>query len=70
VRDVEAIVLLVDHAAFVADLDLDLLAALVSRRAVLDTRGVLDAAAWQAHGFDLAVLGNGRARAAERTRAQ
>jgi UDP-N-acetyl-D-mannosaminuronic acid dehydrogenase len=68
VRDVQAIVVLVDHAAF-ADLDLDLLAALVSKRRVLDTRGVLDTAAWQAHGFEAAVLGNGQAQAAERTRA-
>jgi UDP-N-acetyl-D-mannosaminuronic acid dehydrogenase len=69
VRDVEAIVLLVDHAAFKDDLDLDLLAALVSRRRVLDTRGVLDGAAWHAHGFEVAVLGNGQVRATERTRA-
>jgi UDP-N-acetyl-D-mannosaminuronic acid dehydrogenase len=69
VRDVEAIVLLVDHAAFKDDLDLDLLAALVSRRQVLDTRGVLDRSAWQAHGFQVAVLGNGRVQAAERSRA-
>jgi UDP-N-acetyl-D-mannosaminuronic acid dehydrogenase len=69
VRDVEAIVLLVDHAVFKDDLDLDLLAALVSRRQILDTRGVLDRAAWQAHGFQVAVLGNGQVRAAERSRA-
>jgi UDP-N-acetyl-D-mannosaminuronic acid dehydrogenase len=69
VRDVEALVLLVDHAAFKDDLDLDLLAALVSRRQVLDTRGVLDATDWRAHGFEVAVLGNGQVRTAERTRA-
>jgi UDP-N-acetyl-D-mannosaminuronate dehydrogenase len=62
-------VLLVDHAAFKNDLDLDLLAALVTRRQILDTRGVLDRAAWQGHGFEVAVLGNGQLRAAERTRA-
>jgi UDP-N-acetyl-D-mannosaminuronate dehydrogenase len=68
VRDAEAVVLLVDHAAF-RDLDLDLLSALVGRRAVLDTRGVLDAAAWQQHGFEVSVLGNGQAHGAERARA-
>jgi UDP-N-acetyl-D-mannosaminuronic acid dehydrogenase len=68
VVDADAIVLLVDHAAF-KDLDLDLLAALVRQRQVLDTRGVLEAAAWQAHGFEVAVLGNGRDRVREGTRA-
>ena len=68
VRDAEAIVVLVDHAAF-KQLDLDLLAALVSRRRVLDTRGALDRSAWRAHGFEVAVLGSGWQPAAEGTRA-
>jgi UDP-N-acetyl-D-mannosaminuronic acid dehydrogenase len=68
VHDAEALVLLVDHAAF-KDLDLDLLGALVSRRQVLDTRGVLDRALWQAHGFAVSVLGNGQAPVVEPTRA-
>jgi UDP-N-acetyl-D-mannosaminuronic acid dehydrogenase len=68
VHDAEIILLLVDHAVF-KDLDLDLLGALVSRRQVLDTRGVLDRASWRAHGFGVAVLGNGQVRAAERTHA-
>ena len=68
VHDAEALVLLVDHAAF-KDLDLDLLGALVGRRQVLDTRGVLDRAAWQKHGFVVNVLGNGQPPAVERTRA-
>jgi UDP-N-acetyl-D-mannosaminuronic acid dehydrogenase len=56
VRDVEAIVLLVDHTAF-AELDLDLVSALVRSRRVLDTRGTLDRQAWAAHGFLIRVLG-------------
>ena len=57
VHDAEAIVLLVDHAAF-AELDLDLLAALVRTRHVLDTRGALDRPAWEARGFCVRVLGS------------
>ena len=60
VRDAEAIVLLVDHAVF-KELDIDLLAALVSRRHLLDTRGLVDASAWRARGFTVRVLGNGQA---------
>ena len=56
VRDVEAIVLLVDHTTF-AELDLDLVSALVRSRRVLDTRGALDRQAWAAHGFVVRVLG-------------
>lgn len=61
VRDAEAVVLLVDHAAF-ADLDLDLLAALVKNKVVLDTRDALDRAAWTARGFEVRVLGAATAR--------
>jgi len=57
VRDAEAIVLLVDHAAF-AELDLDLLAALVRSKHVLDTRGALDRSAWEARGFRVRILGS------------
>jgi UDP-N-acetyl-D-mannosaminuronic acid dehydrogenase len=54
----QAVVLLVDHKAF-ADLDLDLVAALVGRKQVLDTRCAIDRAAWAAHGFVVRVLGSG-----------
>src|ERR1700730_17644485 len=57
-RDAEAIVLLVDHRAF-KELDVDLAAALVGTRRVLDARNVLDRAAWQARGFEVSVLGAG-----------
>jgi UDP-N-acetyl-D-mannosaminuronic acid dehydrogenase len=59
-RDAEAVVLLVDHRAF-QDLDLDLVAALVGQRRVLDARNALDRRAWQAHGFEVSVLGSGSA---------
>jgi UDP-N-acetyl-D-mannosaminuronic acid dehydrogenase len=58
VRDAEALVLLVDHAAFGA-IDVDVVASLVGRRRVLDTRALLDPAAWEARGFEVAVLGRG-----------
>jgi UDP-N-acetyl-D-mannosaminuronic acid dehydrogenase len=58
IRDAQAIVLLVDHRAF-QDLDLDLVAALVGQRRVLDARNALDRPAWQAHGFEVSVLGSG-----------
>jgi UDP-N-acetyl-D-mannosaminuronic acid dehydrogenase len=57
-RDAEAIVLLVDHRAF-QELDVDLAAALVSSKRVLDARHALDRAAWQARGFEVSVLGAG-----------
>jgi UDP-N-acetyl-D-mannosaminuronic acid dehydrogenase len=57
-RDVEVVGLLVDHRAF-HQLDVDLVAALVGRKRVLDARNVLDRAVWQAHGFDVSVLGAG-----------
>jgi UDP-N-acetyl-D-mannosaminuronic acid dehydrogenase len=58
IRDAQAIVLLVDHRAF-QDLDLDLVAALVGQRRVLDARNAFDRQAWQAHGFEVSVLGTG-----------
>jgi UDP-N-acetyl-D-mannosaminuronic acid dehydrogenase len=58
-RDAEVVMLLVDHHAF-QELDLDLVAALVSGKRVLDTRNALDRVAWQAHGFEVSVLGAGR----------
>jgi UDP-N-acetyl-D-mannosaminuronic acid dehydrogenase len=67
-RDAEAIVLLVDHRAF-QELDVDLVAALVSGKRVLDARNSLDRASWQARGFEVAVLGSGAtpARAGRKT---
>jgi UDP-N-acetyl-D-mannosaminuronic acid dehydrogenase len=59
VRDAEAVVLLVDHSAF-KQVDLDLVAALVGRRRLLDTRSALDHAAWRERGFEVVVLGSGR----------
>ena len=57
-RDADAVVLLVDHRAF-RELDLDLAAALVSHKRILDTRNALDRAAWRARGFEIGVLGVG-----------
>ena len=57
-RDAEAIALLVDHRAF-RELDVDLAAALVRRKRVLDARNTLDRAAWRARGFEVSVLGVG-----------
>jgi UDPglucose 6-dehydrogenase len=57
-RDAEAIVLLVDHRAF-QELDVDLAAALVGGKRVLDARNALDRAAWEARGFQVSVLGAG-----------
>jgi UDP-N-acetyl-D-mannosaminuronic acid dehydrogenase len=59
VRDARAVVLLVDHRAFKEQLDIDLVAALVSRRCVLDARNALDRAAWRKAGFEVSVLGSG-----------
>jgi UDP-N-acetyl-D-mannosaminuronic acid dehydrogenase len=68
-RDARAVVLLVDHRAF-HELDLDLVAALVDRKLVLDARNALDRNAWQAHGFFVSTLGTGAtSKRAERTRA-
>jgi UDP-N-acetyl-D-mannosaminuronic acid dehydrogenase len=57
-RDAEAVVLLVDHRAF-RELDMDLVAALVSHKRMLDARNALDHAAWRARGFEVRVLGAG-----------
>ena len=57
-RDAEALVLLVDHRAF-EDLDLDLAAALVRHKRVLDARNAVDRAAWEARGFQVSVVGVG-----------
>ncbi len=72
-RDAVAVVLLVDHRAF-QELDVDLVAALVSGKRVLDARNSLDRARWQARGFEVSVLGSGpgaanRGRKTERARA-
>jgi UDP-N-acetyl-D-mannosaminuronic acid dehydrogenase len=63
VRDADALVLLVDHSAFLKQLDLDLLAALVGRKLVFDARGALDVAVWRKHGFQVEVLGGGHRQA-------
>jgi UDP-N-acetyl-D-mannosaminuronic acid dehydrogenase len=55
-RDAQALVLLVDHRAF-HDIDIDLAAALVSGKRVLDARNALDRAAWEQRGFEVNVLG-------------
>jgi UDP-N-acetyl-D-mannosaminuronic acid dehydrogenase len=55
-RDVEAVVVLVDHAVF-RELDPALVGRLVSSRRVLDARNVLDRSAWRSHGFEVSVLG-------------
>jgi UDP-N-acetyl-D-mannosaminuronic acid dehydrogenase len=62
-RDAEAIVLLVDHRAF-QELDVDLAAALVGSKRLLDARNALDRAAWQARGFEVHLLGAGTPRSA------
>jgi UDP-N-acetyl-D-mannosaminuronic acid dehydrogenase len=59
VRDADGVVLLVDHSAFVRQLDVDLVAALVRRKQVLDARGVLDRSAWEQRGFRFEQLGDG-----------
>jgi UDP-N-acetyl-D-mannosaminuronic acid dehydrogenase len=57
-RDAGAVALLVDHRAF-KELDIDLVAALIGHKRVLDARNMLDRAAWQARGFEVSVLGAG-----------
>ena len=57
-RDAEAVVLLVDHRAFVA-LDPAQVAAGMPGRVAVDTRGRWDRERWQAAGFHLHVLGAG-----------
>lgn len=56
VRDVEAVLVLVDHRAF-RELDPSQLGDLMAARRVLDARNVLDRKAWQEQGFEVAVLG-------------
>jgi UDP-N-acetyl-D-mannosaminuronic acid dehydrogenase len=58
VCEAEVVVLLVDHRSF-HELDVDLVAARVSRKQLLDTRNALDRASWQARGFEVSVLGTG-----------
>lgn len=59
VRDADAVVLLVDHAQF-KNLDPVLVASLVRRKMILDTRNAMDRAAWESAGFAVATLGRGR----------
>jgi UDP-N-acetyl-D-mannosaminuronate dehydrogenase len=66
-RDAKAVALLVDHRAF-QQIDMDLVAALVSGKRVLDARNALDRTLWQAHGFEVSVLGVSVAVDAERSR--
>src|SRR4029079_5696757 len=56
VRDAAVVVLLVDHRAF-REIDIDLVAALVGRRQVLDARNALDRAAWRKRRFTAGVRG-------------
>jgi UDP-N-acetyl-D-mannosaminuronic acid dehydrogenase len=56
VVDAEVVVLLVDHSVF-KDIDPTELASHVARRRVLDARGFLNRAAWEASGFEVDVLG-------------
>jgi UDP-N-acetyl-D-mannosaminuronic acid dehydrogenase len=55
----EVILILVGHAAF-RDLDPRSAAALTPARVIVDTRGALKAAEWQAAGFQVFRLGDGR----------
>jgi UDP-N-acetyl-D-mannosaminuronic acid dehydrogenase len=66
-RDAHAVVLLVDHRAF-KDLDVDLAAALVRHRRLLDARNAVDRQAWRAAGFEVRTLGVGARHAAEHVR--
>ena len=66
-RDAHAVVLLVDHRAF-KDLDVDLAAALVRHRRLLDARNAVDRQAWRAAGFEVSTLGVGARHAAEHVR--
>jgi UDP-N-acetyl-D-mannosaminuronate dehydrogenase len=65
VRDAELVALLVDHAAF-KDVDIDLVAALVSSKQLFDARDALDHAAWRERGFLTHVLGTSSGAAAVR----
>jgi UDP-N-acetyl-D-mannosaminuronic acid dehydrogenase len=56
VRDADVVVVLVDHKVFLS-LDLDLVAALVKHKRVLDARAMLDHAEWRTRGFVVDVLG-------------
>jgi hypothetical protein len=46
----------VNHRAF-TDVDVDLVASLMSKKQMLDARNAVDRSAWQARGFDVHVLG-------------
>jgi len=58
-RDAEGILLLVDHQEF-KDLTAEKLAPLLKNRFVLDTRRILARADWEAAGFDVMLLGDGK----------
>jgi UDP-N-acetyl-D-mannosaminuronic acid dehydrogenase len=57
-RDADAVALLVDHRAF-QEIDIDLAAALVRRKYLLDARNAVDREAWRSRGFEVSVLGTG-----------
>ncbi len=61
VRDAEGILLLVDHQEF-KELTAEKLAPLLKNRFVLDTRRILARADWEAAGFDVMLLGDGKER--------
>ena len=57
--EAEALILMVNHAQF-SQLDPNAVARLTPARIAIDTRGQWDAAAWQAAGFTIYRLGDGR----------
>ncbi|MBN2392180.1 MAG: nucleotide sugar dehydrogenase [Anaerolineae bacterium] len=61
IRGADGVLLLVDHREF-KSLAVDHLAGLLKRRFILDTRCVLPRDVWEAAGFDVMLLGDGRER--------
>jgi UDP-N-acetyl-D-mannosaminuronic acid dehydrogenase len=59
-KGADALVLLVDHAGY-RGLDPARLAGVMRHPVLIDTRGVIDQAAWERSGFTVRVLGRGRA---------
>jgi UDP-N-acetyl-D-mannosaminuronic acid dehydrogenase len=59
VTDADCLLVVTDHTEF-HDIDPERVAGLMRGRTVVDTRAVLDREAWEAAGFDVTVLGDGR----------
>jgi UDP-N-acetyl-D-mannosaminuronic acid dehydrogenase len=59
--DSDCLVVVTDHSEF-EDLDPGRIADGVRRRTIVDTRAIIDRERWEAAGFDVAVLGDGRPR--------